>query len=84
MDYLNSFGGLQRAVIDRTFICDGTRWIVDYKSSTPSEGQKMEDFVQHQVETYRSQLNRYASLFNEPVKAMLYFPAIPASTEVEL
>ena len=84
MDYLNSFGGIQRAVIDRTFVCDGTRWIVDYKSSAPAAGQQMEDFLQHQVETYRPQLNRYASLFDEPVKAMLYFPAIAASTEVAL
>ena len=84
MDYLNSFGGLQRAVIDRTFICDGTRWIVDYKSSAPATNEQMENFLRDQVVAYRPQLTRYASLFDEPVKAMLYFPAIPIAVDVNL
>lgn len=82
MDYLNDYGGIQRAIIDRTFVENGTRWIIDYKSSSPAENQSLEDFLQHEIRTYRPQLERYAALFDKPVKAMLYFPAIPAATDV--
>jgi len=84
MDYLNNFEGIQRAIVDRTFVENGTRWIIDYKSSSPSENQKLEDFLHHEAETYSPQLKRYAALFDEPVKAMLYFPAIPVSVEINL
>jgi ATP-dependent exoDNAse (exonuclease V) beta subunit len=84
MDYLNDFGGLQRAIIDRTFVDQGTRWIIDYKSSSPSENQSLENFLEQEARVYQPQLSRYASLFSEPVKTMLYFPAIPASTEINL
>lgn len=82
MDYLNDYGGIQRAIIDRTFVENGIRWIIDYKSSSPAENQSLEDFLQHETLTYRPQLERYAALFDEPVKAMLYFPAVPAAVDV--
>ena len=69
-------------VIDRTFVdADGTRWIVDYKTST-HEGADVEGFLASEVERYRPQLERYAALVRrlgpEPVKLGLYFPLLSA------
>jgi ATP-dependent exoDNAse (exonuclease V) beta subunit len=69
-------------VIDRTFVdADGTRWIVDYKTST-HEGADLEGFLASEVERYRPQLERYAALVRrlgpEPVKLGLYFPLLSA------
>lgn len=91
MDYLDQRGTLQRAVIDRTFVeisVDGerTRWVIDYKSSSPNEGETLEAFCARESEAYRSQMTRYAYLFNSDtsVKAMLYFPTARTHTEMEL
>lgn len=63
-------------IIDRTFIADGVRWIVDYKSSEPEAGQSLEDFVAREMETYKAQLQRYEKLMREmeplPIKTALY------------
>jgi ATP-dependent exoDNAse (exonuclease V) beta subunit len=70
-------------IIDRTFIDHSqntdTRWIVDYKSSTPETGQNIESFLAHETETYHHQLENYARLFKEeslPIKLALYFPLL--------
>jgi ATP-dependent exoDNAse (exonuclease V) beta subunit len=75
-------GELVSVVIDRTFVdADGTRWIVDYKTST-HEGADVEGFLASEVERYRPQLERYAVLVRrlgpEPVKLGLYFPLLSA------
>jgi ATP-dependent helicase/nuclease subunit A len=71
----NSYG---QHIIDRTFIAENddgskTRWIIDYKTGTPS---------QEELEKYRKQLQRYADLFSTeakanhlPIKTALYFPS---------
>ncbi len=69
-------------VIDRTFIDrDGTRWIVDYKTSS-HEGAGLDGFLASEQERYRPQLERYATLMrrlgNEPVRLGLYFPLLCA------
>src|SRR5690606_20888635 len=56
---------LCESVIDRTFVCDGVRWIVDYKSSQPEDGQSTADFVAREVASYRPQLARYARVMTE-------------------
>jgi ATP-dependent helicase/nuclease subunit A len=69
-------------VIDRTFIdAEGTRWIIDYKSSTPAKGQGQATFVREQSELYRGQLETYAALFQLPRQALklaLLFTMLPA------
>jgi ATP-dependent helicase/nuclease subunit A len=76
-------------VIDRTFVTqDGTRWIVDFKTST-HEGGGLEEFLNNEVVRYRPQLERYAKLMTgyrsqERVKAALYFPLLGAWREVPL
>jgi ATP-dependent exoDNAse (exonuclease V) beta subunit len=72
-------------VIDRTFIdSDGTRWVVDYKTST-HEGAALEAFLDNEQQRYREQLERYAALVSrlgpEPVKVGLYFPLLRAWRE---
>jgi len=65
-------------IIDRTFIDEeGTRWIIDYKTSQPAE-QSLEEFYQSQQHQYAAQLAQYAQamqqLENKPVQTLLYFP----------
>jgi ATP-dependent helicase/nuclease subunit A len=82
-------GQLVEGVIDRTFVdAKGTRWIVDFKTST-HEGGGLERFLSQEVERYRPQLTRYARLLRlfkpgEKVRAALYFPLLKAWKEVKL
>ena len=67
-------------IIDRTFIGeDGSRWIVDYKTSSHS-GTDVEFFLDRERERYFSQLNRYAVMMSRidarPIKLGLYFPLL--------
>ncbi len=74
-------GNIVHAVIDRTFIADGIRWVIDYKTSAPKAGDSFESFYAREAEHYKKQLSRYAQLFqlcdeNVPVRSALYFPLI--------
>ena len=74
-------GNLIHAVIDRTFVADGCRWVIDYKTSAPREGEKVIEFLNREAEHYRNQLNTYAQLLalqsdRLPIRAALYFPVI--------
>ena len=67
-------------VIDRTFIDDdGTRWIIDYKTST-HEGADTGPFLDNERERYRAQLERYAALMRtsgvQQIRLGLYFPLL--------
>lgn len=74
-------GRLGEYVIDRTFVEDGVRWVVDYKSSVPDSGQSIEEFIDAEVTRYRPQLESYRRLMeameDRPVYCALYFTAIP-------
>lgn len=66
--------------IDRTFIDkEGTRWIVDYKTS-PHKGHDLEVFLDQEQERHRAQLEKYGTLMqsmdSRPVKLGLYFPLL--------
>lgn len=81
-------GQLIHAIIDRTFIADGIRWVIDYKTSSPKAGETEAAFLLREVEHYRGQMDSYAELLQamEPervVKAALYFPLIDVWREVE-
>jgi ATP-dependent exoDNAse (exonuclease V) beta subunit len=67
-------------VIDRTFCdSDGTRWIIDYKTSS-HEGSDMQGFLDREQMRYQHQLNRYAMLMQQidprPIRLGVYFPLI--------
>ena len=74
-------------IIDRTYVEDNVRWVVDYKSSVPDSGQSLEDFERQEAARYREQLDNYRAAFGTlesmPVRTALYFPAIPHWYEVE-
>jgi len=65
--------------IDRSFIDDGVRWVIDYKTGS-HEGGSSDAFMDSEVERYRQQLARYARLLRafgpEPVRCGLYFPLL--------
>jgi ATP-dependent exoDNAse (exonuclease V) beta subunit len=80
-------GALRHVRIDRTFVENGVRWIVDYKTGT-REGGGMEAFLNNEVRRYREQLNTYGRLLREmdprPARMGLYFPAIAGWREWDL
>ena len=71
-------------MIDRTFVVDGERWIVDYKTST-HEGGDVEAFLDNEVRRYREQLEGYAELMRRidprPIMLCLYFPLLQERRE---
>ncbi|MEJ2442617.1 MAG: UvrD-helicase domain-containing protein [Exilibacterium sp.] len=82
------FTEIRASVIDRTFVHDNCRWIIDYKSSEPKADQPLQAFCHQQAQTYTPQLQRYARLFQkrypEPVRTGLYFPLLQTFHEVVL
>ena len=79
-------GALSTSVIDRTFIAEDYRWIIDYKFSYPDDMESLEHFKQRQTQLYQAKLQHYASLFkqrdNKGVRCALYFPYIALFHEV--
>jgi ATP-dependent exoDNAse (exonuclease V) beta subunit len=78
---LNSF------VIDRTFVCDGVRWIIDYKTGL-REGGDAKAFLDNEVERYREKLERYAEILHRmdaslPIRVGLYYPLMNGWREWE-
>jgi len=75
-------GDIQALVLDYTFVdeASGERWVVDYKTSAPSDTQTVEEFFASELENYGPQLNAYSQAagarFDEPVRCALYFPAL--------
>ncbi|HET8883539.1 MAG TPA: hypothetical protein VFM56_15305, partial [Solimonas sp.] len=66
--------------IDRSFIdADGTRWIVDFKTSR-HEGGGLTRFIDEERRRYEPQLRGYADILRrygpQPVRAALYLPLI--------
>jgi ATP-dependent exoDNAse (exonuclease V) beta subunit len=66
-------------VLDRTFVADGARWIVDFKTGA-HEGGDVDAFLDREVERYRDQLERYARLVAaldpRPIRLGLYHPLL--------
>jgi len=63
--------------LDRSFVADGVRWIIDYKTGV-HQGGDAEGFLDREQERYRLQLDQYAELVsrldNRPIRLGLYFP----------
>jgi len=71
-------GEVMRGLVDRTFIHDGLRWIIDFKTSE-HQGGKLEEFLDEQQRRYRDQMERYARILaplGNPVRLGLYFPLL--------
>ena len=79
-------GRLREHKIDRSLVdAQGNRWIVDYKTSRPSQGQSEADFITQQLTEYAGQLERYRDLYEEleqrPIKTALFLTALPRLVE---
>jgi len=79
---------LRQSIVDRTFVVDEVRWIVDYKSSEPQEGQSVAEFIEQETVAYRPQLQRYRQCFanmeTRTIKTALYFPMLAEQALVEV
>jgi len=70
-------------IIDRTFIDEtGTRWIIDYKSSSP-DAVALEEFLLDEHKKYEPQMQNYYLALreldnNSPIRLGLYFPLMSA------
>ncbi len=71
--------GVRRFILDRTFVVNGVRWIVDYKTSTHA-GSDVENFLDNEQKRYESKMQLYAQAMratdSRPVSLGLYFPAL--------
>ena len=72
-------GQVHHAVIDRTFVDQGQRWVIDYKTSSPADGETLDTFVAREARRYQSQMAVYGRLLKIeddrlPVRKALYFP----------
>jgi ATP-dependent exoDNAse (exonuclease V) beta subunit len=78
-------GRIVNVVIDRCFVEAGQRWVIDYKTSIPSD-DNLSGFLDAQREAHRAQLERYSNLLArfgpEPVRAALYFPTLAQFVEL--
>jgi ATP-dependent exoDNAse (exonuclease V) beta subunit len=79
-------GRLEHVRVDRTFIEDGVRWLVDYKI-TEQLGGDPRRFVQMQVDKYRPDMQRYVRVLRafdpRPLRCALYLPLLGAFCPVE-
>jgi len=55
-------GTVVTRVVDRSFVADGVRWIIDYKTVDLGDGAEISRLTAH-TERYRPQLESYAALF---------------------
>ena len=75
---------VRRHVIDRTFIENNVRWIIDYKTlgdDRTLSGSALETRLREKAESYRPQLQRYAALYAHEsqqgitIRTAIFFPA---------
>jgi ATP-dependent exoDNAse (exonuclease V) beta subunit len=80
-------GELQHVRIDRTFLENGTRWLIDYKITEQQGGDPLR-FVQMQVDKYRPDIERYARVLRaydpRPLRCALYLPLLGRFCEVDV
>ena len=77
----------QSIKVDRTFVEDNVRWVVDYKTSD-QEGSITEKYLQEQVTKYQDDLRKYATVLRaldgREVRGGLYFPLLKIWREVDI
>lgn len=79
---------LVSAVLDRTFVHKDERWVIDYKTGAPRQGEAVDVFVNVETNRYRQQLKRYKTLLSalQPltVRTALYFTALSRFEEIQI
>jgi ATP-dependent helicase/nuclease subunit A len=70
-------GKLRQYVIDRTFVCSGYRYIINYKTAEPGADEPIESFITRQLNLHEKQMRSYCQLMKKidttPIKVALYF-----------
>ena len=70
---------IEHVSLDRTFVAEGMRWIVDFKTGM-HEGGDPRGFLDREVARDRPQLERYARIMQHldtrPLMLALYFPLV--------
>ena len=81
-------GSIQRVFVDRMFVENKLRWIIDYKTGTPLTNRDPDTFYKAQIELYKNQLERYQyiakNIYSEQIKTGLFFTATATFKEVTL
>lgn len=78
----------QNLIVDYTFRDEARRerWIVDYKTAAPLDGEKLEDFLAAQTAQFRDQLMAYRTAcrgyFGDEARCALYFTSLAMYHEV--
>ena len=76
---------LKQYIIDRTFIDQNKRWVIDYKTTTFS-GENIEKFIDQEKANHQQQLINYQHLLmqicSEEISCGLYYPTIPLWIEL--
>ena len=70
-------GRAETRVIDRSFVEDGARWIIDYKTADLGPAADAARLAAH-AERYRTQLEAYAALFaaeGRPLRLAVFYVA---------
>ena len=72
-------GRIVHIVVDRSFVADGCRYVVDFKTGAHLGGSAA-NFLQQEFDRYRPQLDRYARIVRaldpRPVRIALYHPLV--------
>ena len=71
LNYIDPQGQMRTSILDRSFMDDGVRWIIDYKFSEPAANESLSDFLRHQQGAYREQLERYRDLLTNKTASPL-------------
>ena len=78
---INHQGEMVKNIIDRSFVDQGIRYIIDYKITAPQEGEALAVFLARMKVRYQPQLRHYQHLLQKrgeshPMRLALYFPMI--------
>ena len=85
--YTVSIGSNKRiSIVDRTFIYEGIRWIVDYKTSMIPDDRDLP--LDQKALSHQAQLVRYAEIFeameSTPIRAAIFFTDVAELVEVDI
>ena len=75
---------VKQLIIDRTFVENQTRWIIDYKTSQPQQ-ENLETFLAEEQNQHAEQMQNYyraiRHIESKPIRLGLYFPLLSAWRE---
>ena len=69
-------GRVVKHIIDRTFVHDGCRWVIDYKLGEKPKSEPQDLYIDRMTADHAEQLSRYAELASEmgdePVRTAIF------------